>query len=255
MPTPVLELREFFHLALLRHLAGWLVGRPYAVKGGVCLRLFHRSPRCSQDMDLDIGSTVRVETLQRAVDALLESRAFLASLGPHGITRLEATKPKQTQTTQRWKVALSVGGDLSLPAKIEFSRRHQRLAYSTGVPDRELLARYQTPPFAAQYYGAEEMAAQKILALASAARYAVRDLFDLHHLCRAEGIAWPRLANRVSPLDIERASDKVGRFTYRDFTEQVLPYLPGTLMALFKDPAAFEQLRSEVEEKLLALLP
>src|SRR3989338_4170190 len=86
------ELREFFHLALLRHLASRLSGRSYAVKGGLCLRFFHRSPRLSQDMDLDIVSNVQLKTLQNAVDSVLQGRALAASLLPQGIERIEASK-------------------------------------------------------------------------------------------------------------------------------------------------------------------
>ena len=79
MATRSFDLREFFHLALLRHLATRLSGRDYAVKGGICLRFFHRSPRLSQDMDVDIVSNVRLKTLQNAVDSILEGKAFAAS--------------------------------------------------------------------------------------------------------------------------------------------------------------------------------
>ena len=69
------ELRESFHLAFLRHLATRLFGRSYAVKGGICLRFFHRSPRLSQDLDLDISPEVRLKTLQNAVDSVLGGQA------------------------------------------------------------------------------------------------------------------------------------------------------------------------------------
>jgi predicted nucleotidyltransferase component of viral defense system len=253
MVTPSFEAREAFHLLLLRHLGMRLAGRPYAVKGGACLRFFHHSPRFSQDMDVDVASTVRMDTLQRAVESVLHSRAFLASLISHGIMRIEATAPKQTPTTQRWKVALSLGGETSLPTKVEFSRRHRHLAYAIGVPDGELLTRYRMPPFAAQYYGADEMMAQKILALASGTRYAVRDLFDLHHVRRMGEATLSDVTKLVAPADVSLAIDKARRFTSQDFNQQVLPYLPGTLMDAFRGPRAFETLRSEVEQTLAAL--
>ena len=86
MATRSFELREFFHLALLRHLATRLSGRAYAVKGDICLRFFHRSPRLSQDIDIDIVSSVHFKTLQNAVDSILKGQAFAATLLQMGIT-------------------------------------------------------------------------------------------------------------------------------------------------------------------------
>ena len=93
MPNPSFELREVFHLGLLHHLGLRLAGRDYAVKGGVCLRFFHRSPRFSEDMDLDVSPKVRQKTLEDAMDAVLESRSFTGSLIPRGIARLHVRKP------------------------------------------------------------------------------------------------------------------------------------------------------------------
>jgi predicted nucleotidyltransferase component of viral defense system len=250
------ESRESFHLALLRHLHARLAGRrAYAVKGGICLRFFHRSPRLSQDMDLDVAPELPVHELQDAVDSVLGGRAFSASLLAQGITRIEVRKPKQTETTQRWKVSLFLGAGEPLPTKIEFSRRNDSIDYATAVPDAGLLWRYRVAPFAARCYGAAAMAAQKLGALAAPSRYAVRDLFDLHHLLRVALVKPRDLAGSVETQTVERAADKVGRFTYGDFKEQVLPYLSGEIMDVYRDAEAFARQKAEVEEALLELLP
>ncbi len=252
--TRPFELREFFHLALLRHLSARLSGRCYAVKGGICLRFFHRSARLSQDMDLDIVSKVRVKTLQNAVDSILEGAAFASALSPQGITRVAASKPKQTETTQLWKVALFVGEGEPLATKVEFSRRHQRIICATGMPEAELLRHYRMTPFAAQFYDASAMSAQKIAALASASRYALRDLFDLHHLLRLVLVRPEDVAPLVETKVLESAVDKVGRFTFGDFKEQVLPYLSGELIDLYRKEDAFERQKEEVEQALMEML-
>ena len=182
MATKSFELRELFHLALLRQLGTRLSGRSYAVKGGICLRFFHRSPRLSEDMDLDIVSQVRAATLEKAVDSVIDGRAMLATLMPIGVTAIKATKPKQTETTQRWKVMLQMSAGEELRTKVEFSRRRGKIPYSVGVPDPNLLKQYKATPFAAQYYDATCLSTQKITALAADGRNALRDLFDLHHL-------------------------------------------------------------------------
>ncbi|MFH1263120.1 MAG: nucleotidyl transferase AbiEii/AbiGii toxin family protein [Pseudomonadota bacterium] len=254
MTTRSFELREFFHLAFLKHFSPKLSGRPYAVKGGVCLRFFHRSQRLSQDMDLDVTSETDRHRLADLVDAVLQSQAFHATLASAGIRRIAATKPKQTDTVQRWKVALHLSDANPLPTKIEFSRRATSIASSAGTPDVGLLQRYGMGPFAVRYYGAPEMAAQKIRAMASDSRFAVRDLFDLHHLFRAAGVVPSDLTGRIEPTDLTAATEKAGRFTYRDFREQVFPYLPADLSDLYANPEPFETLQHEVEEILTGML-
>ncbi len=253
MATKSFELRELFHLALLRHLGTRLSGRSYAVKGGICLRFFHRSPRLSEDMDLDIVSQVRVETLKNAVDSVIDGRAMLATLMPAGVTGIKATRPKQTETTQRWKVALQMSGGESLPTKVEFSRRRDRIQYSTGVPDAQLLKRYKMTPFAAQYYDAPRMSAQKIIALAAPARNALRDLFDLQHLLFALGTKSEEIIPLLEGSTLLEAVEKVMSFTFDDFKEQVLPYLTAELMPLYRDPLIFDKQKEEVANALIGM--
>lgn len=205
-------------------------------------------------MDLDIVSNVRLKTLGNAVDSVLEGHAFAASLLQQGITRITTSKPKQTETTQRWKAALYVGAGEPLSTKIEFSRRKERIVCATGMPDAELLRHYRMTPFAAKFYDGAAMAAQKIAALASPARYALRDLFDLHHLLRVVLVKPDDAAKLLETKTLESAADKVGSFTFRDFREQVLPYLSGELIDLYRKEDAFERLKLDVEQALMEML-
>jgi len=61
------------------------------------------------------------------------------------------------------------------------------------------------------------------------------------------------LADMVAPKTVERAAHKVGGFTYGDFKEQVLPYLPGELMDVYRGAQAFLRQKIEVEQALLAM--
>lgn len=246
---------ELFQLGFLRLFSLRFAGRAYALKGGVCLRFFHRSARLSQGMELDVTSQARGETVQRAVESILKRPSFLASLVPNGMVRFRVTHPKQTETTQRWKVALHFGREAFLSTKIELTRRRERIPYASGVPSAELLARYEMVPFASRFYGAVEMAAQKIRALASPCRYALRDLFDLHHLVTAAGVVPTELIGRVEPEEVERAAEKVKQFTHAQFKEQVVPYLTETMMDHYKPPAAFKRLKEEVERALVRGVP
>lgn len=250
-----LELTEYFHLAFLRHLSQRLLGREYAVKGGICLRFFHRSPRLSQDLDLDIHPQVMVHTLRRAVDSILEARAFLASLASYGVLGLGVSRPKQTETTQRWKLALRLGPNTALSTKIEFSRRKAKIPYARGIPDAELLNHFKASPFATQYYDAVQMTAQKISALTSPTRHAARDLFDLHHLIYTVKANLEAIHTSVGLEAIHEAAYEVEKFSYRDFKEQVLPFLPETLILHYSESHAFEQLKLEVKQALTQIKP
>ncbi|NNN06346.1 MAG: nucleotidyl transferase AbiEii/AbiGii toxin family protein [Elusimicrobia bacterium] len=253
MSTKSFELRELFHLTFLRQLGARLSGRSYAVKGGICLRFFHRSSRLSEDIDLDVVSQVRVETLRKAVDSVIDGGAMLATLMPAGVSGIRATKSKQTETTQRWKIALQMNGE-ELHAKIEFSRRHDHIRHSTGVPDSNLLRRYGVAAFAAQYYDAPRMSAQKIAALAAEGRNALRDFFDLHHLFFTMGCR-PEEVNGLLEAGMPKAAaEKVLSFTFEVFQEQVVPYLTAELMDLYRDSAVFEKQKDEALGLLLGMM-
>lgn len=244
------QLRELFHLLVLRALS--LVGRPFSLKGGACLRFFHRSPRFSEDMDIDVSSQVRLPTLQKAVDGVLSSQALLAALTPNGVHQLDISKPKQTETTERWKVNLVTSLDSSVPTKIEFSRRSKNISFKSSVPDGEILNRYKIPPFAAPYYDAALMSAQKIGALSSPNRLAVRDLFDLDHLFFQMGEKAGLVI--VDLKTVESALEKLGRFGFSDFQEQVAPFLTEEISSLYKKRDAFDQMKDRVRSKLEGML-
>lgn len=253
MPSLSFELRERFHLTFLYYVSLRLADRPYAVKGGICLRFFHRSQRLSEDMDIDVSAQVRRKTLEDAIDSVIESRSFNGSLMPRGITRVEARKPKQTETTQRWKFTL-YSQERPLPTKVEFSRRHAQIPYAAGIPDQELLRAYKMHPFAARYYDSDQLCVQKIQALSSPNRYAVRDLFDLDHLLSST-LSKPEIIKKlIERDDVERAAEKIDKFNYDDFKEQVLPYLPDSLMMMYSNSAAFMDLKKRVEDHLLEMM-
>ncbi len=248
-----MELREYFHLALLHALGSRLAGRGWAVKGGTCLRFFHRSPRFSEDMDLDAEPRIRVETLHRGMETVLASRAFTAMLATRGITRLETSAPKQTATVQRWKIALHAGGTRPVTTKVEFSRRRGTLPFTGGIPAAGVLERHALPPFAAQFYPPEEMARQKIAAMAAVSRHAVRDLFDLDHLFTTLRVAPAAVRPGLARTETRAALRKADAFSHRDFREEVLPFLEESLARLYGHADAFERLKDRVRQALTGL--
>lgn len=220
--------REFFHIVALRHLASRLSGRSWALKGGVCLRLYHGSGRLSEDMDLDVDPGMRRATLEKGVDSVLTSPALRADLVRGGVSVARVAKPKQTETTQRWKVELLLDGE-PVQTKLEFSRRAGPPRAEAAPPSPTLLDRYGATHFAARHYGAAEMAVQKAAALAADNRLAVRDLYDLDLLCsRRPGEVAAALARMPGALR-EAAAAKAEGFSWREFQGEVLPYLEASV--------------------------
>ena len=109
-------------------------------------------------------------------------------------------------------------------------------------------------PFAAHFYDSDQLCVQKIQALSLPNRYAVRDLFDLDHLL-SSSLSKPEVIKKlIEQGDVEKATEKIDKFHYDDFKEQILPYLPDSLMTLYSSSAAFGDLKKRVEDQLLEIM-
>ena len=241
------EQREAFHLLFFAAFAERFVGRAYALKGGVCLRFYHRSPRLSEDMDMDIGNISAV-TLRKGVEGVMGRSSFTSSLGSLGIVRMAWRTAKSTDTAQRWNLSLEMGGDAPpILTRLECSRRRSAIPYVMGVPAPDLLARYGYRPFSGQFYSVNEMVHQKIDALASVRRHALRDLFDLDFLFAHGG--------GIVPAEVEgsvrqAAVKKISSMTRPQFTADVLPYLSQESRSSYEVPAEFNQVVQRVQKRL-----
>lgn len=76
-------------------------------RGGCNLRFFLNSVRYAEGIDLEVH-TVAVETLKKLVDKILVSVPFERILQARKLKIVGISTPKQTQTTQIWKVQLKV---------------------------------------------------------------------------------------------------------------------------------------------------
>src|SRR5262245_20559084 len=110
---------EIFHLHFLRAFSTRVDKALFALKGGCNLRFYHRSIRYSEDMDLDIR-TLATGTLRSNVETVLEATSFRHTLRSQQLEITESSAPKQTQTTQRWKIHLRLlDTGVTVPTKIE----------------------------------------------------------------------------------------------------------------------------------------
>lgn len=96
---------ELFHLLFMEQFAQKTDARLYALKGGCNLRFFLGSERYSEGIDLDVH-TVGQSTLKNVVDRILSGSTLHRLLHTRHLSIADFSTPKQTSTTQRWKVQL-----------------------------------------------------------------------------------------------------------------------------------------------------
>ena len=239
---------ELFHLHLVRlHCAGPDKDR-FAIKGGCNLRFFFESVRYSEDIDLDVAG-IPVHTLKEKVGKIVGGPALALPLRSRGILIGAVTAPKQTETTQRWKVALTVEGRrLPLHTKIEFSRRGTTEEAIVERISPSVLAEYQLMPVLAPHYPLDAALRQKVGALVGRTAVQARDVFDLAVLlARAGGqLAALRPVRAQIPKAIERAMD----VSFDEFKSQVASYLQPGHLDVLGTREAWEAMQSQVVDLL-----
>ena len=173
---------EFFHLQFVRLLCVGPDKARFAIKGGCNLRFFFESVRYSEDIGLDV-TRLPLHTLKEKVTKLLAGPALALPLKSRGVAVAEVSAPKQTETTQRWKVALSLEGRaLPLHTKIEFSRRETADQPRIESIAPAVLAEYGLMPVLAPHYPLAAAIRQKIGALVGRSTVQARDVFELRVL-------------------------------------------------------------------------
>lgn len=233
---------EFFHLMFLRQFSSQISAGLYAIKGGCNLRLFFNSIRYSEDLDLDI-QTIQKQTLENKVNKILTSPSLLKLLQGDGISKIEVTSPKQTQTTQRWKIQLHTDrSEMPLYTKIEFSRRQGKFQSELGDISMEVCRQYRLPPTRLSHYGFEEAIIQKIVALANRSLTQARDIYDLYHLLHVT----PHLKIPLAKNILEKAEDALLSISFEDYKSQVVSFLESEHQQIFDSKDYWEVISNEV---------
>jgi predicted nucleotidyltransferase component of viral defense system len=239
---------ELFHLHFVRLLcAGPSKGR-FAIKGGCNLRFFFESVRYSEDIDLDVAG-LPVHALKERVSAVLGGPALSLVLRSRGIVITSVSAPKQTETTQRWKVGFTAEGHaLPLHTKIEFSRRPSMEESKVEPIGTTVLAEHQLMPFLAPHYPLAAALRQKVAALAGRSVVQARDLFDL-------GVLFAKAGGNVEALqsiraDVTRAIERATDVSYADFKSQVASYLQPDHVDTYGSREAWDALQMQVVDLL-----
>ncbi len=221
----------------------------WVVKGGVNLRGWFQSLRYSEDLDIDVlgGST---HTLRDRVDKLLAASALRDLLAAQGLALVRSSKPKQTDTTQRWKFELRAeGASLPLHTRVEFSRRASREEYVLEPVRQEVVRPYGILPPTANHYTARAAVRQKIAALALRREPQARDVWDLEHLLRTTG-ADPGPLTPTERKTLREALDRALGLPFSAYRSQVVPFLAPDHQDLYGTQVTWERLRELIVDRL-----
>lgn len=222
-----LQLRELFHIEFLRMLGRKLKAKNYAVKGGVNMRLFFKSARYSEDMDLDVAG-IGVAELKELVMKILQAHSFRESFYPFGIKDIvppDMKVAKQTQTTQRFKIHLITTAGEGLFTKIEFSRRGFAGKVIVETAPVVILRNYRLSPLIIPHYDASSAALQKVNALASRSAVQARDIFDLYVLSPQVEYDALKQLKPGGPALFSRAHERLFEVSFDMFKDSVVSYL------------------------------
>ena len=245
-PTAIIEI---FHLMFLRQFSAQIDSNLYAVKGGCNLRFFFNSIRYSEDLDLDIR-TIQMQTLKSKVDKILASLPLLKLLQGYGVTQISFSAPKQTETTQRWKIQLQTSNsELPLHTKIEFSRRADVTERELGSVGMRICQAYGLSPTRLSHYGHDAAVAQKVLALANRTLTQARDIFDLYHLLH---ISKPQAAE-YEPEVLAKAQEALASISFADYKSQVVNFMEIDQQEIYDSDDYWQTISNQVFQYLSEL--
>jgi predicted nucleotidyltransferase component of viral defense system len=184
------------------------------------------SIRYSQDIDFDV-QTVRVATLQKTVNTILESPGLSMLLRTNSLEISQVSEPKQTDTTQRWKIQLKTPTGSTFPTKIEFSRRGIETPVEFASIDPAVLNAYRLHPIFVSHYGPTIAFKQKIRALSLRNETQARDVWDLFHLINAYEI------KEGDGEHLTKACENASTISFNDFKDQVFAFFPTDLQSQY----------------------
>jgi predicted nucleotidyltransferase component of viral defense system len=245
---------ELFHLLFLRAMEARVDRKIYVVKGGVNLRGWFGSARYSEDLDLDVVSG-ESHTLRDRVDSILASPMFQTLLKSQALSVTRIARPKQTETTQRWKFEIArLSGNLPLHTKIEFSRRGSDEPYVLEPARPEVVRLYGVAAPTVNHYTAAAAVRQKIGALSMRREPQARDVWDLEHLFRTT-TADPRPLPPALQERLTVAIERVLEIEFEIYQSQVVPFLQADHQEIFGTPDAWDRIRELVIDRLTELRP
>ncbi len=242
-----LQLREVFHIEFLRWLGREMKAECYSLKGGTNLRLFFKSLRYSEDMDLDVRG-IGVNTLKDLVMDILHSQSFSNSLEPFGVARIvppDMIKAKQTETTQRFKIHLIAYSGEDLFTKVEFSRRGFKGNVIVQPAADSILRPYKLAPLLVPHYDVQSAIGQKIIALATRTIIQARDVFDLYTLSSQYEFVKPKKIN-IDNVKVSQAYENIFEISFEQFRDTVISYLCDEDQVMYNSSSVWDEIKLKV---------
>lgn len=238
---------EIFHLIFLKVLGRKIDSSLIALKGGCNLRFFFKSIRYSEDIDFDVMTIAKV-TLQKNVNKLLTGVPFQQILSGQGIEIVHLSEPKQTETTQRWKLGVRLlNSTRTISTKIEFSRRNFDDGCIFESVDSQLIQTYQLQPLFCNHYIEEIAFTQKINALIHRTETQARDIFDMNLLIE-RGMDLEKI--KKFNLNFNCAIENALSIDFSQFKGQVVAYL----LPEYQEYYNSGNLWNKIQEKVITVL-
>lgn len=207
------------------------------VKGGWAMRANFGATRMTKDIDLAAAPHASKASIQNRITRALKA---VASTGL--FKKVEITQPKQTETTQRWKVSADYEG-APIHLTIEVSKRD--LVPAEYIVDVEI-SQKDGRAINVKAYSPAMLAAAKIACILDDKRTAPRDVFDLHLLIENE--AAPVEAHLETLLkhknfNLEFVKDKIESMSWDLVGTELIPFLDPSINF---DECDWECIREEV---------
>jgi predicted nucleotidyltransferase component of viral defense system len=249
--------REILQAQLLSALFQNRARKELILKGGLAMRHVYRSHRMTKGLDLSAAAGATIETMKATVSrALVQTVALAARTGILDDAKISA--PKQTETTQRWKLNGRIAGSDSLvQLTVEVSRRGTPPdALVDSVPVEPI---YGAPAAVVHVFKPIAMAAGKVAALTDPKRDAPRDVWDLDLLIEMRVEPPIDLLSKMGKRTIDEALatlwPKLDAMDFSHVIAELRAFLPRPLMnALTEDEWTMMRTRvgDEVESWLKA---
>jgi len=241
--------REALQARLLVELMGNAMHKELVLKGGLAMRAVHGSVRYTKDIDLDADLIHPKERIHGIV-----CRSITRTVSSGLIDNARVTEPKQTDTTMRWKINGNMpGSSAPMQLTVEISRRASLMSgHIIEVPMSEKYAPGGSG-VKIQVLDSQAIAVTKIMALTDPRRMAPRDMYDLFVLIKAE-IQEPSVL--LSSLPAERLQEAINELwpklelmTFKQFSNEVIPFLPGIVASSFTEES-FAEMQLTVGERV-----
>ncbi len=239
---------ELFHLRFLGELTHKLDKRLYALKGGCNLRFFFNSMRYSEDIDIDV-QIIAKETLEKKISGILHSKGLQHTLSAQQIVITKVSTPKQTQTTQRWKVLLSMPEHkVPIHTKIEFSRRKMQDDILFEPINPLLIREYNLAPILTNHYSGKTAFIQKLQALIARHETQSRDVFDLDLLINSGHL--PKVLPPSLMTQLQEAQSNLETLDFTDFKSQVVAYLDPKFQTQYNSKSVWQAMQLRITQIL-----